>query len=557
MPDPRYKALLIGNAVYDREPHLLATLKGPPNDVRVLRTALTHPEFGLFDPKNVRHVLDGTHSEVLEAVETFFTESEPGDHLLFYYSGHGFPDGAKNLYLCARNTRTTLLGSTAISDTTINQMAKNCEALKFIFILDCCHSGGFKGGAAGEQLAQGSGRCLITACASTELSADAGDGSGTSTFTRYLAEALVSGEVDTDGDGAVDMAEVVKFVKPRVYKATKQTVQWSPDKTFGDTVIARARPRAAGGESAVSEVKLAPESGRPVLELSEARIENREVQPGEVLPVDRIEVTNAGDGALDWFIECEEPWIAVERKGDSLFVKLDTSQPGTRRGNIFVRDRGRGGSRTIRVLLQVLELAVPRLVASPSALDFGMHARGTAPKLEVRVSNGGAGRLQWEVESGPPEVIVSRHEQGLTLELAASFLGTLKGALRLKGNGGSVELPLTATILPPLPVTPQFDPLVQAVQGWWMNDAGAFHIRLEGGALVYTDYNLMSINVGQGTIQVQNGLAQMQGFNSFAGPYTGQFTVQGQMITGSLTGRAGTMPLMFMRQQPWFASFRQ
>jgi hypothetical protein len=43
--------------------------------------------------------------------------------------------------------------------------------------------------------------------------------------------------------------------------------------------------------------------------------------------------------------------------------------------------------------------------------------------------------------------------------------------------------------------------------------------------------------------------------NTFSGAYTGQFAVQGNMIAGSLMMMGQVMPVMFMRQQPWFASF--
>ena len=562
MPEPHYKALLIGNGTFDRDPHKLFALKGPANDLRVLREALTHPEFGLFDPNNVRHLLDGTHGEVLEAVEMFFSDAGPEDHLLFYYSGHGYPDTNNNLYLCARNTRTNLLGSSAIPDKTINLMAENSRARKFIFVLDCCHSGGFKGGTAGVQLAHGSGRCLITACASDQLSSDSQDKSGASTFTHFLAEALTSGSVDTDGDGVVLTSEVFKYVQPRVYNATKQTVQWSMDKTFGEAAIARALPRsAAPATPAPPTVRVQPEAGRPILEVSwDKPIEFRQVQVGEKLPVERIDVFNGGDGILNWAFECEEPWINIERKDDTLFVKLDTTQPGLRRGNIYVRDRGRGGSRTIRVLLEIIEPVVPRMLVSPSALDFGECEPNSGAKLELRVTNGGAGRLNWDVESAPNSVIVSRHEHGLTVELARGVSGEVKAAIRLKSNGGNAKVMVTATVKaaePPVlaPVAPRIDPLLQKLPGWWMNDTGAIRIRLENGALQYTDHNLMAIKVGQGTVHVQNGVAILQGSNTFSGAYTGQFTLQNETLVGSLAFMGQTIPVMFARQDPWFAAF--
>jgi hypothetical protein len=50
-------------------------------------------------------------------------------------------------------------------------------------------------------------------------------------------------------------------------------------------------------------------------------------------------------------------------------------------------------------------------------------------------------------------------------------------------------------------------------------------------------------------------MALLQGFNSFSGAYTGQVTVQGQMLTGSLMVMGRVAPVIFMRQQPWFAAF--
>lgn len=561
MHDPHYKALLVGNGVFDRDPHKLYPLKGPANDLRVLKAALTHTEFGLFDPNNVRYLLDGNHGEVLEAVETFFTDAGPEDHLLFYYSGHGYPDTNNNLYLCTRNTRTNLLGSSAIPDKTINQMADNSRARKFIFVLDCCHSGGFKGGTAGVQLSHGSGRCLITACSSDQLSSDSADASGASTFTHFLSEALTCGDVDSDGDGVVLTSEVFKYVQPRVYNATKQTVQWSMDKTFGEAAIARATARREPHGGSAPPVKIESEAGRPVLEVSETRIEFREVQPGEKLPVERVDVFNSGDGSLDWIFESEEPWISAERKGDSLMVKLDTTQPGLKRGNLFVRDRGRGGSKTIRVLLQIVELPVPKLVVAPDRLDFGSHVQGEAPKLEVRVTNGGAGRLQWEVESTNAAVIVNRHDNGFSVELSGTFVGKLDAALRVKSNGGEEELSISATLArrskkpEPPPPPPPPDLLVQALQGWWTNDAGAIRIRLEGDVLTLSDHNLMGVKVGSGTIRVENGIALVQGMNSFTGTYSGQLSVHGHILNGSLMIMGQMMPVMFMRQQPWFAAF--
>jgi hypothetical protein len=373
MTDPHYKALLIGNSVYERDPHQLPPLKGPGNDLALLKSALLHPEAGVFEAANIETVHNGTKAEIGEAIEGFFTSAGPKDHLLFYYSGHGYNDLHNNLFLCARDTRTSLLVSSAISDKVINLMATNSRALKVIFVLDCCHSGSFKGGANNSLLAHGSGRCLITSCASHQLSKDASTPTGASVFTHFLAEALSSGEVDSDGDGIVLTSEVFKYVQPRVYNASQQTVQWTMDKTFGEAALARAKPR---NTPVPPPPPLKTPPGRPLLEVSESRIEFLQVEQGERLPVERIDVYNIGEGALNWMHECDEDWIRIERREDLLYVTLDTRNAGTKRGNIFVRDQGRGGSKTIRVLLKVLPGTTPNAEDKTTPTDSSLPPEG-------------------------------------------------------------------------------------------------------------------------------------------------------------------------------------
>jgi hypothetical protein len=51
--DDSLHALLIGNWDYRDPDKVLVPLRGPEHDVKTLSDALTHPEFGLFDPANV------------------------------------------------------------------------------------------------------------------------------------------------------------------------------------------------------------------------------------------------------------------------------------------------------------------------------------------------------------------------------------------------------------------------------------------------------------------------------------------------------------------------
>ena len=117
-------ALLIGNSTFPEDPHNLPELKGPVNDLPLLRDALTDADCGVFDAARVRLLPERSKREITTAMEAFFRQADRGDLLLLYYSGHGQRDEFDNVYLCARDTRTDLLLSTAISDAEINGMMR-------------------------------------------------------------------------------------------------------------------------------------------------------------------------------------------------------------------------------------------------------------------------------------------------------------------------------------------------------------------------------------------------------------------------------------------------
>lgn len=131
-----YKALLIGNGKFEVDPHNLLELKGPPNDIRALEETLTHPQVGLHEPSNVQSLLNFSHWEIMEKLEEFFQNAKRTDQLLFYYSGHGRLDKYNNLYLCARNTNTNSLISTAVPDSAVNSMIQNSSSSRVVIIID-------------------------------------------------------------------------------------------------------------------------------------------------------------------------------------------------------------------------------------------------------------------------------------------------------------------------------------------------------------------------------------------------------------------------------------
>ncbi len=255
MAQANYRALLIGNSQFLYDSQNLKSLEGPANDVALLKAALIHPEVGLFAPEHVRLLPDRTMEEIQAEMNEFFASATRHDCLLLYYSGHGLLNENNQLFLCARNTKSDRLFGTAVSSFVIDQMLRASAARTNIIILDCCHSGAFKGGNLPEAL-RGEGRFVLTSCRGEELANDADRANGTSRFTQHLIDGLLTEAPDLDGDGYVDLEELYDYVHKRLTTEGKQR----PQRHFGgggEVFIARRRAAAAtGAHGATAELPL-------------------------------------------------------------------------------------------------------------------------------------------------------------------------------------------------------------------------------------------------------------------------------------------------------------
>jgi len=152
-----YRALIVCNHLYEARDPKLPPLRGPEADAEMLGGALVDPATGLFTSAHVRVLLNASSLEIQEAASTFSGLAQPGEKLLFYFSGHGLKKNGR-LYLCADNTRSTHLAATAVSNGTLDDIIDDSKADAKILILDCCYSGAFKGDEETELLLWGEGR---------------------------------------------------------------------------------------------------------------------------------------------------------------------------------------------------------------------------------------------------------------------------------------------------------------------------------------------------------------------------------------------------------------
>ncbi len=238
-PERTYRALLIGNSTYTAPRERPTNLFGPANDVDALRASLTDANWGLHATPNVTTIVNGSRDEIAREVERFFRSATTSDQLFLYYSGHGIQESFERLYLCASDTETDLPTATAVPMETVNALAESTNAIAIVVMLDCCYAGILKGPDPAVA-AQGRGRWLMSSCRRDQGAQDALKQDGLSPFTELVAEGLVSGAaLDLDEDGFVTVADVRRYVTPRLEERTGQQPTFR-DEGYGELAIALA-----------------------------------------------------------------------------------------------------------------------------------------------------------------------------------------------------------------------------------------------------------------------------------------------------------------------------
>jgi hypothetical protein len=239
------RALVV--ATYDYDDPDLSRLTSPGHDAESFAAVLTDPEVAGF---NVTMLLNEPTHVVAEAIEDFYAAGRSQDLSLLYFSGHGLKDDDGRLYLAMSNTRRLRLRSTGLSATQVNEAMDSSMSRRNVLILDCCYSGAFPAGrtAKADQGVDtlgkfhGKGRAVLTASDATQYAFEGNNlrGAGTSSvFTRYLVEAIRTGEADLDEDGDIALDELYRYVRDRVIAEVPQQRPKKQEDVDGQILIAR------------------------------------------------------------------------------------------------------------------------------------------------------------------------------------------------------------------------------------------------------------------------------------------------------------------------------
>lgn len=138
------KALLVGINSYSNPS---SNLRGCINDITMMNGMLVQ-NFG-FDPANIRMLVDAraTKANIIERLSWLVKDAQPGDSLVFDYSGHGslivLRDAQGDILDAQQPILCTfeLNWDNPLSFKEIGQILVAQEGVNITSILDCCHSG--------------------------------------------------------------------------------------------------------------------------------------------------------------------------------------------------------------------------------------------------------------------------------------------------------------------------------------------------------------------------------------------------------------------------------
>lgn len=188
------KALIVGIDYYDH----IGSLNGAVNDAHTVKAVLERHADGTLNfqqPKLMTSTGPGdmvNRTELRAAVEELFRDD--AEISLFYFSGHGYIDGAGG-YLCASDCAD---GHDGLSLFDVLTFANSSPAKNKVIILDSCHSGVAGGNPIAAQVAEiKEGVTILTASTAEQYAMETG---GSGVFTSLLVDALSGAAANLVGD---------------------------------------------------------------------------------------------------------------------------------------------------------------------------------------------------------------------------------------------------------------------------------------------------------------------------------------------------------------------
>lgn len=169
---------------------------------------------------------DATTVNILNAIDSTFSEAKPNDIVFLFFSGHGFLGG-----FCDYEFKCS--GCKYLTFDLISQSFSKCKAKRKFILADACHSGKIRNNNKQEEdslVNEKIKKSQIMLFLSSRGSESSWEISSMKNgfFTTYLLEAF-SGKADLNENGKLTAVELFKYVHPKVVEATmgrQHPVMW-------------------------------------------------------------------------------------------------------------------------------------------------------------------------------------------------------------------------------------------------------------------------------------------------------------------------------------------
>lgn len=194
-----YHALLVGISKYEDAD--LGGLMGPPNDLRMLASALAAVEPPSGGRWGIDRCSEPDREDFGRRTRDFFLKASDEDTLFFYYSGHG-TISKDEAYLCTGTSKLRSPAYDSIAAAELARWVKESPAKAIVVILDCCRGATLNANAYDDL-----GDTAAVLLASRGLAADAESESDPSPFTKELLGALKDPSVP--GEGGLTVGDLV------------------------------------------------------------------------------------------------------------------------------------------------------------------------------------------------------------------------------------------------------------------------------------------------------------------------------------------------------------
>lgn len=238
-PQPTAFALIVGIEKYRDVTAASGARSDAEKFAELARVTLGVPE------ENIKVLLDdrASRTDIAKQLRWLQANVPSGARVYFYFSGHGAPEPTTGVsYIVPFDGDPQYLKDTAIPMTEVLGDLEKTKAKDVLALADSCFSGaggrsvlapGTRPLVRVEDVKPQTRVAMLSASSGAEISGPAADGSG-GLFSKYLIEALGSGQGDMDGDGQISLKELAAWVGPRVQREAKRANrEQTPHLTLG------------------------------------------------------------------------------------------------------------------------------------------------------------------------------------------------------------------------------------------------------------------------------------------------------------------------------------